>query len=61
MGTRADLLTTQIEETKQELARDLADFRVELDALRRRVMIAAGALAAAYVLWRIVRRVRRRG
>ena len=61
MGTRADLLTTQIEETKQELARDLADFRVELDALRRRVMITAGALAGAYVLWRIVRRVRRRG
>jgi hypothetical protein len=61
VGTRADLLTTQIEETKQELARDLADFRVELDALRRRVMITAGALAAAYVLWRIVRRVRRRG
>jgi hypothetical protein len=61
VGTRADLLTTQIEETKQELARDLADFRVELDALRRRAMIAAGAAVAAYVLWRIVRRARRRG
>jgi hypothetical protein len=60
MGARAELLTAEIEQTKRELAANLADFKVELSELSRKVLIGAGALAAVFVVWRLLRRRRRK-
>ena len=60
MGARADLLTVQIEEAKQDLARSLAEFRVALDDLRRKVMIGAAVAATVTVVGLLVTRRRRR-
>jgi hypothetical protein len=43
------------------LARNLADFRLEIGELRRKATIVAGLLVAAYLVWRLATRKRRRG
>lgn len=60
MGARADLLTAQIEEAKGDLARSLAEFRVGLDDLRRKVMIGAAVAAAVSVAALLLTRRRHR-
>jgi hypothetical protein len=60
VGARADLLTAQIEEAKGDLARSLAEFRVGLDDLRRKVMIGAAVAAAVSVAALLLTRRRRR-
>jgi len=61
VGTRTDLLTAQIEETKRDLARNLTDLKIELGEVRRKAMIAAGIVVGVYVVWRLAMRFRRRG
>jgi hypothetical protein len=60
VGARADLLTAQIEEAKGDLARSLAEFRVGLDDLRRKVMIGAAVAAAVSVAALLLTRRRHR-
>jgi len=60
VGARADVLTAQIEAAKQDLARSLAEFRVGLDDLRRKVMIGAAVATAVTVVGLLVTRRRRR-
>jgi hypothetical protein len=62
MVAQQERLTEEIEQAKQDLAKDLADLRREASATGRKVAIAVGAIAAAYVAFRVARfLVRRRG
>ena len=50
MASRADLLRTEIEKTKHDLANHLAELRVESRAAGRKVAARAGLAMSAIVL-----------
>ena len=55
MAAQEERLTAEIEQAKQNLARDLTELRQEASATGRKLAIAVGAIAAAYVTYRVVR------
>jgi hypothetical protein len=62
MAAQEERLTAEIEQAKQNLARDLTELRQEASATGRKAAIAVGAIAAAYVAFKVARiLLRRRG
>ncbi len=54
-------MTAEIEQAKQDLARDIAELKQEATATGRKLAIAVGAIAAAYATYRVARVLLRRG
>lgn len=62
MAAQEERLTAEIEQAKQDLARDLTELRREASATGRKVAVAVGVIAAAYVTFKAARLLlRRRG
>ena len=60
MAAQVERLTAEIEQAKQDLARDLAELKQEATATGRKLAIAVGAIAAVYVTYRVARFLLRR-
>ncbi len=60
MGAREERLRADIEQAREDLARDLRDLRHEAAGTQRRVVIVVGALLAAYIGFKVLKAVRRR-
>jgi hypothetical protein len=60
VAAQEERLTAEIEQAKQDLARDLAELKQEATATGRKVAIAVGAIAAAYVAFKVARLFLRR-
>jgi len=55
VGASEAALRAEIDRTKERLAGDLAGLKVEAAAAQRKAMIVAGAVAGAYVAYRIMK------
>ncbi len=60
MGSRADQLKTEIDQTRRELDDDLAKLKTEAQGLQRKVLLGAGVAVALLIGFRIVRGLRGR-
>jgi hypothetical protein len=60
MGTRADQLRSEIEKTREDLARDVSELKTEASATARKVAIGTAVALAVYVGFKIVRAILRR-
>jgi hypothetical protein len=62
VGPRAELLKTEIEQTKRDLAGHLSDLKREAAATQKKVMMAAGVAVGVIVLYKLTRfLLKRRG
>jgi hypothetical protein len=61
MGAREERLRADIEEAREDLARDLRDLRHEAAGTGRRAAVIVGALLVAYVGFKVFKALRRRG
>jgi hypothetical protein len=60
MGSQAELLRADIEQAKEDLARDLRDLRHEAAAQQRRALTFAAVILVAYVGFKVFKAIRRR-
>lgn len=60
MGAREERLRADIEQAREDLARDLRDLRHEAAGQQRRAMMIAGVLVAAYIGFKVFKAIRRR-
>jgi hypothetical protein len=60
MGAREERLRADIEQAREDLARDLRDLRHEAAGQQRRALMIVGALVAVYVGFKVFKAIRRR-
>jgi hypothetical protein len=60
MAAEQERLSAEIEQAKEDLARDLAELKQEASATARKVAVALGVVVAAYAAFRVVRFLARR-